>query len=84
MKPLDKRNWKPGDKIKLLRPITGRYSGYGGRPEFVAPVGTIATVTSGPWPAVTGRERDFYSAAVPDWDEGLTIWNGDARKISGE
>lgn len=81
MKPRDKRNWQPGDKVRLLVPITRRYSGYGGRPKFMAVAGTLAVVRSGPWPAVTGRERDFYNADVPDWPEGIAIWNKEAVKI---
>ena len=70
---------KIGDKVELVRPVKGRYSGYGGRPVFEAQVGAICTVVSGPHPAVTGRERDFYCASVDGWEEGLALWEGDGK-----
>jgi hypothetical protein len=81
MKPADNRAWKPGDMVCLTRQVEGRYSSYEGREHFTAPSGTIAIIRSGPWPAVAGRERDFYMADVPGWREGIVLWNGDARKV---
>lgn len=84
MKPRDNRNWQPGDVVELLRPITGRYSGYGGLPKFTAAVGTRCEIQSGPHPAVTGRERDFYCARfkpISLWEDGVSLWVGDARKV---
>lgn len=75
-----KFEFKPGDAVRFLRPVKGRYSGYAGRADYVAPIGTIGEVRSGPHPAVTGKERDFYNVAVRDWPEGVAVWVGDVAK----
>lgn len=71
----------PGDKRRLLRPLHGRYSGYGGRPVFTAPAGAIVTIKSGPHPNVRSA-GEFYNCDVAGWPEGVSIWQGDTEGVT--
>ena len=72
--------YKKGDSVILLRDIPGRFSGYGGRPIFIVPTGTVCTIQSGPHPAVTGRCREFYNASIgASWPAVTGLYNADIR-----
>ena len=66
---------KPGDTIKLIEPVEGRYSDYGLNPKFIAESGTILTVESEILPTVleNGRGNCFVNCSCEDWDCGVVV-----------
>lgn len=73
-----------GRKVKLLRPVVGRYSGYAGRPNFAAPIGTVLTIHSGPHPYVTGPGGQFWNAHQgEEWGSALYSKNIEREAAAG-
>ena len=66
---------KPGDTIKLIEPVEGRYSDYGINPKFVADIGTVLTVESEVLPTVleNGRGNCFVNCSCEDWEQGVSV-----------
>ena len=66
---------KPGDTVKLIEPVEGRYSDYGINPKFIAPINTILRVESKVLPTVleNGRGNCFINCNCDDWSQGLSV-----------
>ena len=64
-----------GDKVRLVKDVEGRYSGYGGNPKFVVKIGDVVTVRSEhPLIFVRGDPNGvFVNCDHSHWKEGVSV-----------
>ena len=74
---------KPGDTVKLIESVEGRYSDYGTNPKFIADIGTVLTVTSEILPTVleNGRGNCFVNCNCENWEPGVSVQHWQIKQV---